>query len=69
MSGLFSSPKVPAMPASPTPPPAPPTIDQASLNQQQDNLVRSRRGAAASVLAGNDPAAPSTLGATRLLGG
>lgn len=69
MSGLFSSPKVPAMPAAPTPAPAPPTIDQAALNQTQDTLVRSRRGAAASVLAGPDAAAPTSLGSTKLLGG
>lgn len=69
MSGLFSSPKVPAMPAGPLPPPAPPTIDQAALNQQQDSLLRSRRGAAASVLAGPNPANPTTLGTPRLLGG
>ena len=69
MSSLFGSPKVPAMPATPTPPPAPPTIDQAALNQTQDTLLRSRRGAAASVLAGSDPATPTSLGSTKLLGG
>lgn len=69
MSSLFSSPKVPAMPAGPTPPPAPPTIDQAAMNQQQDAIIRSRRGAAASALAGTNPAAPTQLGSSRLLGG
>jgi len=38
------------------------------MNQQQDELIRSRRGAAASVLAGQSPAAPTT-GTPRLLGG
>jgi hypothetical protein len=69
MGGLFSSPKAPAMPASPTPPPAPPTVDQAALSQTQDSLLRSRRGAAASVLAGQNPQAPTSLGSSRLLGG
>jgi len=68
MGGLFGGPKVPAMPAAPAPPPAPPTLDQAAMNQQQDELIRSRRGAAASVLAGQSPAAPTT-GTPRLLGG
>jgi hypothetical protein len=39
------------------------------MNQQQDTLLRSRRGAAASVLAGNDAAPPASLGSTKLLGG
>lgn len=69
MSGLFHSPKVPAMPAAPTPAPQPPTIDTARAQQEQDTLVRKRRGAAESVLAGNDPAAPTTLATPRLLGG
>lgn len=69
MSALFSKPKAPAMPAGPAPTPAPPTIDQAALNQTQDTLLRSRRGAAASVLAGANPANPTTLSTPRLLGG
>jgi hypothetical protein len=69
MSALFSSPKTAVMPAGPTPAPAPPTLDQAALNQQNDKLIRSRRGAAASVLAGTNPAAPMTLGTPKLLGG
>jgi hypothetical protein len=69
MSGLFSSPKTPAMPAAPAPAPAPPTINEAQMAQQQDSLLRSRRGAAASALAGADPAAPTSLGTPRLLGG
>ena len=69
MASLFGKPKVAAMPAGPTPPPAPPTLDQAALNQTQDSLIRSRRGAAASQLAGPNPSAPTTLGNPRLLGG
>lgn len=69
MSQLFHSPKVAPMPQAPAPTPAPPTLDQAAANQTQENLVRGRRGAAASVLAGDNPSAPSSLGSPRLLGG
>lgn len=69
MSGLFHSPKTPAMPAAPAPTPAPPTIDQAAMNQEQQNILRTRRGAAASVLAGPNPANPTTLSTPKLLGG
>jgi len=68
MGGLFSGPKIPVMPAAPAPPPASPSVDQAAISQQQDALIRSRRGAAASALAGANPAAPTSLGSTRLLG-
>ncbi len=58
MAGLFggSSPKIsPPMPA-----PPPPTIDQAAQAQGTQNQLRQRKGAAASVLAGNNPQAPTT---------
>lgn len=45
------APKAPSIPA-PTPAPPPPTIDQAAQASQQDALLRQRKGAAASVLAG-----------------
>lgn len=62
------APKAPNMPA-PAPAPPPPTIDQAVQATQQDQLLRNRRGAAASVLAGPNPQAPTTLGpASKLLG-
>lgn len=67
MSGLFSSPKVPNMPLPATPPPAP-TIDQAAQDQRQSDILRARRGAASSMLAGTNPGTPQTMGASRLLG-
>jgi hypothetical protein len=67
MSGLFGSPKIPNMPAPATPPP-PPTIDQAVQAQGETDLLRMRRGAASSMLAGNTPGSPSTMPASRLLG-
>jgi hypothetical protein len=65
------APKAPNIPA-PTPAPPPPTLDQAVQASQQDALLRSRKGAAASVLAG--AAGASTQGmaaapAAKLLGG
>lgn len=65
------APKAPSIPA-PTPAPPPPTIDQAAQASQQDALLRSRKGAAASVLAGAAGASTQGLGtspAMKLLGG
>ncbi len=60
MSGLFGGgPKI-AAPAPPQPAPPPPTIDQAAQNQNTQNQLRLRRGAAANVLAGNSPTSPQT---------
>lgn len=67
MSGLFGGSKV-AAPAPPTPAPPPPTIDQAAQNQNTTNQLRQRRGAAANVLAGSNPAAPANTAAIKLLG-
>lgn len=67
MSALFSSPKIPAMPTPAVPPP-PPSIDQAVQQQDQNSVLRQRRGAAASVLAGNSPLNPQTGPAGTLLG-
>lgn len=61
------APKSPNIPA-PQPAPPPPTIDQAVQATRDDARVRARRGAAANVLAGPDPAAPTTGPATKLLG-
>lgn len=61
------SPKAPTI-APPTPAPPPPTIDQAVQNTQQQDILRQRRGAASTILAGQNPAAPTTLGVSRLLG-
>jgi hypothetical protein len=66
MSGLFGGGKTPTLPP-PMPAPPPPTIDQAAQNQQSQDAVRMRRGAAANVLAGNNPQAPAT-NIARLLG-
>ncbi len=66
MSGLFGGGKTPTLPA-PMPIPPPPTIDQAAQNAQKSNEQRQKRGAAANVLAGNEPAAPATQ-LTKLLG-
>lgn len=62
------TPKAPTL-SPPTPAPPPPTIDQAVQTTQQNQVLRQRRGAAANVLAGQDPQAPTTLGVARLLGG
>lgn len=61
------APKSPNIPA-PQPAPPPPTIDQAVQATRDDARVRARRGVAANVLAGPDPAAPTTGPATKLLG-
>lgn len=61
------TPKV-TTPAPPQPAPPPPSIDQAVQSQATANQLRQRRGAAATVLAGANPAAPQTMGITKLLG-
>jgi len=63
----FGSPSPPKI-SPPTPAPPPPTVDQAQQSQQQSNLLRQRRGAAANVLAGQNPQAPPTTGIAKLLG-
>jgi hypothetical protein len=62
------APKAPTI-TPPAPAPPPPSIDVAMKTQQDAATLRQRRGQAASVLAGQDPAAPTTMGAARLLGG
>lgn len=52
----------------PQPAPPPPTIDTALQATRDDARVRARRGAAANVLAGPNPSAPTTGPATKLLG-
>lgn len=64
----FGSPSPPKI-SPPSPAPPPPTIDQAQKSQQQTDILRQRRGAAANVLAGTNPNAPPTTGLNRLLGG
>lgn len=57
--------------ASPTPPapaPPPPTIDAAVQSTRQNDILRQRKGAAASMLAGANPQSPMIGGAATLLG-
>lgn len=67
MSFLVGSSHAPNLPP-PQPAPIPPTIDEAAKNQSNQAMLRQRRGAAATVLAGNNPAAPPQTAVTRLLG-
>lgn len=46
MAALFSSPKTPKIPA----PVPPPTLDQASLNAEQNDRLRQRKGRASTLL-------------------
>ena len=55
--------------APPTPAPPPPSIDVAMQSQQQNQLLRQRQGAASTILAGQNPASPTTGGMASLLGG
>lgn len=55
----FPSSKAPNI-APPTPAPPPPTIDEAAKNQDQQDILRQRKGASANVLAGAAPAPPTT---------
>ncbi len=68
MSGLFSSPKIPAPPPPPAPPPVR-TMDDARQRQQAQDVMAARRGRAATILTGpmGDLAAPPT-GTKTLLG-
>lgn len=53
MGGVFSKPKMPAMPA-PAPVVPTPTVDQSRMDQDRADIMRRRRGRAATVLAGKD---------------
>ena len=66
MSGLFSTPKVPAPPA---PPPPPPTIDEGrAAAESRDQMLR-RRGRRSTVLTGPEGVAtPTATGKTTLIG-
>jgi hypothetical protein len=66
--GLFSKPDVPQLPA-PAAPPPPPTIEDASLKGQQDaDMLKKRRGRAATILTGQDGAAAPNVATKALLG-
>lgn len=59
MGGLFSKPKMPTVEA-----PAPiPTVDQAFVDRQAGDLLRKRRGRAATDLTSATPSAAGTTGA------
>lgn len=67
MSTLFGKPSTPAPPPPPVAPP-PPTVDQASIQADNDAAaLRARRGMASTVLAGSSATQPTTS-AARLLG-
>jgi hypothetical protein len=68
MGSLFGSPKAPPAPAPPAPAPPPPTMDQAVTSSRQADMLRQRKGAAASILAGSNPAAPQVGAGAKLLG-
>lgn len=68
MGALFSKPKVPKAPPVVAPPPVP-TVDDAAKNTQEADLLRRRRGRAASMVNGasGDASTPS-VGTKMLLG-
>jgi len=66
MSGILS-PKAPKMPAPPPAPPPPPTMDETMVAQTEADKLRSRRGRAAAILAGDQGGAVTT-GTQKLLG-
>lgn len=65
MSGILSSPD---MPAPPPPPPPPPTMDDASAAQSQQDEMRRRRGAQASILTSPEGVGSAPVGTKTLLG-
>lgn len=69
MSGLFSTPRPPAPPLPPAPPAPPPTIDDAKEARRREDIMKRRRGRAATILSdgsGSDLAPPTS--AKSLLG-
>ncbi|CAB3644111.1 hypothetical protein [Trinickia soli] len=70
MSTLFSKPSTPSLPPPPVAPP-PPTVDQASVQAENDaDALRRRRGMASTILAGanGSSATQPVTSAARLLG-
>ncbi len=65
MSGILSSPD---MPAPPPPPPPPPTTDDAATSQSQRDEMRRRRGAQASILTSPEGVGSAPVGTKTLLG-
>lgn len=66
MSNLFS---MPDMPPPPTPPPPPPTKDDAADAQAARDVMRKRKGRAATVLTSPTGINSENTGASTLLGG
>jgi len=67
MSGLFSKPRAPVV----TPAPPPPMIDQQQIDRNASDLLRRRRGRAATDLTSSQAPTTGTTGAvsaTNLLG-
>jgi hypothetical protein len=60
MSGLFSKPKTPAV----TPAPPMPVVDQVQVDRNAADLLRKRRGRAATDLTSAAPAATTATGTT-----
>lgn len=60
MSGLFSKPKAPPV----TPAPVQPIVDQVQVDRNQADLLRRRRGRAATDLTSSAPAATTATGTT-----
>lgn len=66
MSGIFSKPKMPPPPP-PIEMPKTPIIDQARLDQDRGDIMRRRRGRAATVLMGSSGSVGSGSVATKTL--
>lgn len=69
MSALFSTPKAPPPPA-PIEMPKTPIVDQTIIDREMADVMKRRRGRAASVIAGESGGmmAPGAVGAKSLLG-
>jgi hypothetical protein len=58
----------PSVPKPPAPPPPPPSIDTAAQQADANNLIRRRRGYAATVLAGSGSSPQTRAGTAALMG-
>lgn len=52
MGGIFSSPKAPPPPPAPIEMPKTPVVDQTIVDREQADVMRRRRGRAATIIAG-----------------
>ena len=69
MSGLFGGSKTPNTPAVPVPDPPPAVEDAAVKARGEEDLMRKRKGSAATILTGKKGSGTPTTGAKVLLGG